>query len=67
MPERKWKFHSSKILFGKSSDQACIKDNLGGYLGNRDDSVKRCHKSDKKKTRELKTLKKLDNILEFTA
>ena len=32
MPEHKWKLHSSKNCFGKRSDQAPVKEVLGGNL-----------------------------------
>ena len=39
MPNIKWKFHSSKNSFGKRSNQASIRDGLGGSLGNRSYAV----------------------------
>ena len=40
IPERKYKYHISESFFGNISDQASIRDRLGGFLGNRSDDAK---------------------------
>ena len=46
--EHNWKSHSSKNCFGKFSDQAYVKEGLGGTLGNRVAAFKQNHKSENK-------------------
>ena len=45
IPEHKCKLYSSQNCFGKSYDQAFIKDDFGGDLGNRAKSVKNYQKN----------------------
>ena len=55
--------HSSENCFGDSSNQQSIKDGLGGALGNRADSVNQYKNSEHKRKKDLKDLKKKNEIL----
>ena len=44
--ERKYKSHSLQNLFGGVSDQAYVKEGLGGSLGNRVTAIKQYQKSE---------------------
>ena len=58
MYDCKWKSHTSKTFFGKSSDRAYVKDGLVGTMVNRSNAVNHCQKNEKKCKRELISLKK---------
>ena len=63
MPERKYMSHISESCFVKSPDQHSIKEVLGGSLCNRADAVKHYKKYEHKWRKELKALKKQNEML----
>ena len=60
--ELKFKLHSSDTCIGKCSDQASLKEGLGGNLVNRDTDFKQFQKAENKCKSSLKLFKKLKNI-----
>ena len=58
IPERKRKPRISENFLGNIFYQEYVNDGLGGGLGNRDDVVKYSKKYERKRKRDMKTLKK---------
>ena len=63
MPDRKYMLISAKDCFGKRTNQKTVKDGLGGPMGSRAEAVKQYKKSESKWKKELKALKKQNNML----
>ena len=63
IPKHKYKLHSSETFFGWRSDQESIKEGLWGSLCNRATDVKHYQKYEKERKRDLKYLRKQNNIL----
>ena len=63
MPEQKYILYNFENCFGKRSDKQFVKKGLGGYLGNRADAIKHYKKSEHKWRKELKALKKQNEML----
>ena len=66
IPDQNYILHSS-YFFYKRSDQHSFKDWLGGYLGNRADSVKKYKNSEQKWKKDLKSLKNQNKMLYIIA
>ena len=62
VPERKYMFHRYENCFDKKSNQASIKDGLGGDICNRADDFNHYKKSEHKRKNDLKGLKKQNEI-----
>ena len=62
MPERKYMSHSTKDCNGVRTNRS-IKDGMGGPIGSRTHVVQQHKKSEKKWKKELKSLKKQNNML----
>ena len=63
MHNRKYMFHKSDKCFGKLSYQQSVKEVMGGYIGNRAESIKNYNKYEHKWKKELKALKKQNKML----
>ena len=54
--------HSAKDCTGMSTNWT-IKDGIGGYMGSRADTVKQYKKSENKRKKEMKYIKKQNNMI----
>ena len=66
MPERKYASHSTKDCTGVRT-KLSIKDGMGGSIGSRTHAVQQHKKSENKWKKELKPLKKQNNMIYIIA